>query len=293
MQPFSAAQYKGRSATGFRKAAPTTQTEPSVTEVPAWRPPVQEKPMRLPALKDTTRFVELIASVAQQQEQREDFKDIHDDEWLIEGKLKEALGKGMRLLEFDVGPKRALRGGAAEPWQALSKEEIGRSEGSMGDWPDRIDWGDQEVLTEMVQRLMPGQWHEGHRTILSRKCAEQQANARMLKGADLVPAMQQDEVEKRGDVAKMTRVQVKNASMLHWGLELVMTVPKEVDRLAKEVNWSRVTRVWDPWAGTGVIGSVLKGHWDHLKVMNNDWNPQLKWPEAMNALQPGDTRDDK
>ena len=57
-----------------------------------------------------------------------------------EGRLKEALGKGMRLLEFDVGPKRALRGGAAEPWQALSKEEIGRSEGSMGDWPDRIDW---------------------------------------------------------------------------------------------------------------------------------------------------------
>ena len=37
----------------------------------------------------------------------------------------------MRLLEFDVGPKRALRGGTMEPWQALSKEEIGRSEGSM------------------------------------------------------------------------------------------------------------------------------------------------------------------
>ncbi|KAK3253434.1 Methyl-CpG-binding domain-containing protein 9 [Cymbomonas tetramitiformis] len=207
-----------------------------------------------------------------------------------EGKLKEALGKGMRLLEFDVGPKRALRGGAVKPWQALSKEAIGKSEGSMGDWPDRIDWGNQEVLTEMVQRLMPGQWHEGHRTILSRKCVEQQGKARMLKGADLVPAMQQDEVEKRGDVAKMTRVQVKNASMLHWGLELVMTVPKEVDRLAKEVNWSRVTRVWDPWAGTGVIGSVLKGHWDHLSIMNNDWNPQLKWPEAMNALQPGNYR---
>ena len=78
--------------------------------------------------------------------------------------------------------------------------------------------------------------------------------------------------------------------MLHWGLELVMTVPKEVDRLAKEVDWSRVTRVWDPWAGTGVIGSVLKGHWDHLHIMNNDWNPQLKWPEAMNALQPGNYR---
>ncbi|KAK3240387.1 Methyl-CpG-binding domain-containing protein 9 [Cymbomonas tetramitiformis] len=81
MQPFSAAQYRGRSATGFTRAAPSTQTESLVTGVPSWRPPAQEKPMRLPALKDTTRLVELVASVAQQQEQREDFKDIHDDEW--------------------------------------------------------------------------------------------------------------------------------------------------------------------------------------------------------------------
>ena len=70
MQSFSAAQYKRRSATGFRKVAPTMQTEPLVAEVPAWRQPDQEKPMRLPTLKDTTRLVELIAGVAQQQEQR-------------------------------------------------------------------------------------------------------------------------------------------------------------------------------------------------------------------------------
>ncbi|KAK3246928.1 hypothetical protein CYMTET_43557 [Cymbomonas tetramitiformis] len=44
----------------------------------------QEKPMRLPALKDTTRLTELLANVAEQQEQREDFKDIHDDEWCLE-----------------------------------------------------------------------------------------------------------------------------------------------------------------------------------------------------------------
>ncbi|KAK3269934.1 hypothetical protein CYMTET_21647 [Cymbomonas tetramitiformis] len=175
----------------------------------------------------------------------------------------------MRLLEFDVGPKRALRGGAMEPWQALSKEEISRMEGSIGDLPSRIEWGDQEVLTKMVQKLMPGKWHEGHRTILSRKCAEQPAKARMLKVADVVPAMQQEEVDKRGDVAKMTRVQVKNANMLQWGLELVMTVPKPE---------------------RGVISSVMKSHWGHLSIMNTDWNPQLKWPEAMNALQPSNYR---
>ncbi|KAK3282071.1 hypothetical protein CYMTET_10173 [Cymbomonas tetramitiformis] len=32
---------------------------------------------------------------------------------------------------------------------------------------------------------------------------------------------------------------------------------------------------------------AMKEYWAHLSVMNNDWNPQLKWPEAMNALQPG------
>ncbi|KAK3287728.1 hypothetical protein CYMTET_4780 [Cymbomonas tetramitiformis] len=95
--------------------------------------------------------------------------------------------------------------------------------------------------------------------------------------------MREEEVEKRGDVAQMSRARVKSASMLQWGLELVMTVK----RLAMEVNWETVSRVWDPLAGTGVIHKVMKEHSTHLSIMNNDWNPQLKWHEAMNALQAG------
>ncbi|KAK3246929.1 hypothetical protein CYMTET_43558 [Cymbomonas tetramitiformis] len=79
-----------------------------------------------------------------------------------EDKLKEGLGGEVRLLAADVGPtKRALREGAMEPWQALSKREIGRTDGSMlGDLPYRIDWGNREVFTDMMQELMPGHWHE-------------------------------------------------------------------------------------------------------------------------------------
>ncbi|KAK3232678.1 hypothetical protein CYMTET_56979 [Cymbomonas tetramitiformis] len=98
------------------------------------------------------------------------------------------------------------------------------------------------------------------------------------------------EVQKRGDVTLLTRTQVKMASQLDWGLELVMTVPHEVKRLAREVDWKKITQIWDPSAGTGVIGKVMPSEWPHLKIMNNDWNPQLKWPEALNALQPGNYR---
>eukprot|EP00854_Cymbomonas_tetramitiformis_P034480 gene34480-biopygen31362 len=69
-----------------------------------------------------------------------------------------------------------------------------------------------------------------------------------------------------------------------------MTVPHEVKRLAREVDWKKIKQVWDPWAGTGVMSKVMLSEWPHLEVMNNDWNPQLKWPEALNALQPGNYR---
>ncbi|KAK3254152.1 hypothetical protein CYMTET_36628, partial [Cymbomonas tetramitiformis] len=49
--------------------------------------------------------------------------------------------------------------------------------------------------------------------------------------------------------AELTRTQVKIASQLDWGLELVMTVPHEVKRLAREVDWKKLKQVWDPWAG--------------------------------------------
>ncbi|KAK3259798.1 hypothetical protein CYMTET_31216 [Cymbomonas tetramitiformis] len=85
----------------------------------------------------------------------------------------------------------------------------------------------------------------------------------------------------------MKRSQVKEASLLDWSLELVMTVPAEVKILSVEVDWSEIQRVWDPWAGTGVIGKVLKAANPHISVMNNDWNVHLDWKEARDALQPG------
>ncbi|KAK3233676.1 hypothetical protein CYMTET_56033 [Cymbomonas tetramitiformis] len=102
--------------------------------------------------------------------------------------------------------------------------------------------------------------------------------------------MSPEEVQKRGGVTQLNRAQVKIASQLDWGLELAMTVPQEVRRLAHEVSWKKITQVWDPWAGTGVIGKVMSLEWPHLEIMSNDWNPQLGWPEALNALQPGKYR---
>ncbi|KAK3252192.1 hypothetical protein CYMTET_38499 [Cymbomonas tetramitiformis] len=89
----------------------------------------------------------------------------------------------------------------------------------MGDLPDRVEWGDQEVLSK---------------------------------------AMSMEEVQKREDVTQLIRTQVKVDSRLDWGLELViMTVPHEVKRLANEVDWKKIKHGWDPWAGTGVIGNVM------------------------------------
>ncbi|KAK3273937.1 hypothetical protein CYMTET_17851 [Cymbomonas tetramitiformis] len=81
----------------------------------------------------------------------------------------------------------------------------------MGGLPDRIDWGDQETLSlRMVKELMSGHWHEDHRTILSRKCAEQKVMARELRTAPKVQALMEEEVEKRGDVApKLSRAQAE------------------------------------------------------------------------------------
>eukprot|EP00854_Cymbomonas_tetramitiformis_P034343 gene34343-biopygen26329 len=174
--------------------------------------------------------------------------------------------------------------------EALTSRQVARKEGTMGDLPDRVAWGSQEELSRVITDLMPGHWHDGHRTILSRKCSEQHTRARGLRKAATVRAMSLEEVQKRGDVAQLNRAQVKIASQLDWGLELVMTVPQEVRRLAHEVSWKKITQVWDPWAGTGVIGKVMSLEWPHLETMNNDWNPQLGWPDALNALQLGNYR---
>ncbi|KAK3242932.1 hypothetical protein CYMTET_47403 [Cymbomonas tetramitiformis] len=198
----------------------------------------------------------------------------------MELQLREKLGTDVVLLPADVGPHRAVKAGREHPWQALTSRQMLRKEGSMGDLPDRVAWGNQEELSRVITDVMPGFWHEGHRTILSRKCSEQHTRARNLRKAATVQAMSPEEVQKRGDVTQLSRAQVKIASQLNWGLELVMTVPQEVRRLAHEVTWEKITQVWDPWAGTGVIGKVMSLEWPHLKFMNNDWNPQLKWHEA-------------
>eukprot|EP00854_Cymbomonas_tetramitiformis_P034390 gene34390-biopygen28468 len=160
----------------------------------------------------------------------------------MELQLREKLGTEAVLLPADVGPCRAVRPGREHPWQALTSRQMLKKDGSMGDLPDRVAWGNQEEPSRVITNVMPGFWHEGHRTILSRKCLEQHTRARSLRKAATVQAMSPEEVQKRGGVTQLSRAQVKIASQLNWGLELVMTVPQEVRRLAHEVTWEKVTQ---------------------------------------------------
>ncbi|KAK3236998.1 hypothetical protein CYMTET_52896 [Cymbomonas tetramitiformis] len=208
-----------------------------------------------------------------------------------EQQLNEKLSSDMRLLPADVGPRRVVKGGKSQPWHAISSRDMLLDEKDMFlHMPDQIDWGRQDKLSEAVQIFMPGHWNEGHRTVLSKKYREQKAMARQLRDAPLVPALAEEEVEKRGELRHMTKAQVREASALQWGLELVITVPSEVRRLATEVDWKSIDGVWDPWAGTGVISEVMVEQWPQLRFMNNDWNSQLGWSEARDALQPGNYR---
>ncbi|KAK3273977.1 hypothetical protein CYMTET_17816, partial [Cymbomonas tetramitiformis] len=158
----------------------------------------------------------------------------------VELRLKERLGAGTKLLPADVGSRRTVKVGREQPWQALSLKQTAKLDGAMGDLPDRVNWGGAYVAA-----------------------------------APTVQAMEKEEVQKRGDVNQLGRAQVKTASQLEWELELVMTVPHEVKRLASELDWKKISHVWDPWAGTGVISKVMQLEWPHLNVMNKDWNPQL------------------
>eukprot|EP00854_Cymbomonas_tetramitiformis_P034219 gene34219-biopygen20930 len=91
----------------------------------------------------------------------------------VELQLKEKLGADAKLLPADVGPHRAVRTGREQPWQALTSRQVAGTDGAMGDLPDRVEWGNQEMLSRVIKELiMPGHWHDGHLTILSRKCSE-------------------------------------------------------------------------------------------------------------------------
>eukprot|EP00854_Cymbomonas_tetramitiformis_P006207 gene6207-biopygen6246 len=171
-----------------------------------------------------------------------------------EQQLNEKLSSDMRLLPADVGPRRVVKGSRSQPWQAFSSRDILQEEKDLFlHMPDQVDWGKQDKLSEMVRIFMPGHWNEGHRTVLSKKYREQKTRARQLRNAPLVPALAEEEIEKRGELRHMPRAQVREASALQWGLELIITVPSEVRRLATEVDWKSIDGVWDPWAGTGLI----------------------------------------
>ncbi|KAK3239670.1 hypothetical protein CYMTET_50416 [Cymbomonas tetramitiformis] len=160
-----------------------------------------------------------------------------------EQQLNEKLSPDMRLLPADVGPRRVVKGDKFQPWQAISSREMMLEEKDLFLYmPDQVDWGRQDKLSETVKIFMPGHWNEGHRTVLSKKYREQKAMARQLRDAPLVPALAEEEIEKRGELRHM----VGEASALQWGLELVITVPSEVRRLATEVDWKSIDGVWDP-----------------------------------------------
>ncbi|KAK3289362.1 hypothetical protein CYMTET_3199 [Cymbomonas tetramitiformis] len=67
---------------------------------------------------------------------------------VVELKLKEKLGADARLLPADVGPHRAVSTGCEQPWQALTSRPAAKLNGTMGDLPNRVEWGDQEMLSK-------------------------------------------------------------------------------------------------------------------------------------------------
>ncbi|KAK3266267.1 hypothetical protein CYMTET_25095 [Cymbomonas tetramitiformis] len=75
--------YQRRRKKCFVPAGATPQVSRAI--LPVWSPPNKEKEneMRLPMLDQTARFVNLVASVAEQEVNREDHRDIHHDEWCL------------------------------------------------------------------------------------------------------------------------------------------------------------------------------------------------------------------
>eukprot|EP00854_Cymbomonas_tetramitiformis_P034376 gene34376-biopygen27755 len=147
-----------------------------------------------------------------------------------EQQLNEKLSSDMRRCcqQIDVGPRRVVKGSRSQPWQALSSRDILQEEKDVFlGMPDQVDWGKQDKLSEMVKIFMPGHWNEGHRTALSKKYREQKAKARQLRNAPLVPALAEEAIIRRGELIHMTKAQVREASALQWGLELIITVPSE------------------------------------------------------------------
>ncbi|KAK3284920.1 hypothetical protein CYMTET_7447 [Cymbomonas tetramitiformis] len=113
-QLYTMAQYRQRHENHFVKEGATPAAH---VDVPAWSPPARESEMRLPRLTCTTRFENLMASVAEQQSARDKHRDVHDDAWCLRW-LKS--NGGVRLPEEEV--RRVRRRAARHRWDEATDE---------------------------------------------------------------------------------------------------------------------------------------------------------------------------
>ena len=111
------------------------------------------------------------------------------------------------------------------------------------------DTSNVEGLHTILCNIMPGHWTPGHLTKL---------------------------------VNSINSVTVAS----HQGIEvpLAITKPEEIAALLQCVDFTQLTGVIDPWAGTSSIRTYLATH--KIKVLENDINPEHKTAFQGDALQP-------
>ncbi|KAK3258664.1 hypothetical protein CYMTET_32294 [Cymbomonas tetramitiformis] len=113
-QLYTMEQYRQRHENHFVKEGATPAAR---VDVPAWNPPAKDSEMRLPRLACTTRFEDLMASVAEQQVDRDKHRDVHDDAWCLRW-LKS--NGSVRLPEEEV--RRVRRRAARHRWDEATDE---------------------------------------------------------------------------------------------------------------------------------------------------------------------------
>ncbi|KAK3250456.1 hypothetical protein CYMTET_40160 [Cymbomonas tetramitiformis] len=113
-QLYAIEQYHQRHESHFVKEG---ATPPARADVPAWSPPGKDREMRVPRLACTTRFVDLMASVAEQQADRDKHRDVHDDAWCLRW-LKS--NGSVKLPEDEV--RRVKRRAARHRWDEATDE---------------------------------------------------------------------------------------------------------------------------------------------------------------------------
>ncbi|KAK3233750.1 hypothetical protein CYMTET_55967 [Cymbomonas tetramitiformis] len=113
-QLYTMEQYRQRHENHFVKEGATPAAR---VDVPAWSPPAKDSEMRLPRLACTTRFEDLMASVAEQQVDRDKHRDVQDDAWCLRW-LKS--NGSVRLPEEEV--RRVRRRAARHRWDEATDE---------------------------------------------------------------------------------------------------------------------------------------------------------------------------